>query len=97
MFFNFKNSYQNINVDCYVGKLFGIMKVPYGVVSMPNVWLVVENGFKFLSKGLMHIRFSGDIPEWHSKLATIGIDVVKPCKIGEYVRMCEEDEMEDCK
>ncbi len=80
-------------VDCYVGSMLGIMTVPFEVVSQPDVWLVDENGFKFLSKGLMHVRFSGEIPDWYLKeLAIIGIDVVEPCEIGKYVRMCEEDE-----
>lgn len=84
-------------VDCDIGNVFGIMTVPYEAVPKANVWLVDENGFKFFTGGLVHIRFFGDIPEWYLKLATVGINVVKPSKIGEYVRMCEEDDMEDCK
>lgn len=84
-------------VDCDIGNVFGIIIVPHKAVPKPNVWLVDENGFKFFTSGLVHFRFSGDITEWYLKLATIGIDVVKPCKIGEYVRMCEEDEHEQNK
>ena len=85
-------------IDYHVGSICGFMTIPNGVISLPNVWFVDENGFKFLSKGLVHIRFSGDIPEWYLKSAKIiCIDVVEPCEIGEYVRMCEEDDMEDCK
>ncbi len=79
-------------VDCHVGSVFGIMIVPYEAVPKANVWLIDENGFKFFTDGLVHFRFSGDIPEWYLRLATVGIDVVKPCEIGKYVRMCEEDE-----
>ena len=79
-------------VDCHVGELFGIMTVPHGAVSKANIWLVDENGFKFFSKGMMHIRFLEGVPEWYLKLATLGIDVVKPCEIGKYVRICQEDE-----
>ena len=85
-------------IDYHVGSICGFMTIPNGVVSLPNVWFVDENGFKFLSKGLVHIRFSGDIPEWYLiSEKIICIDVVDPCEIGEYVRMCEEDDMEDCK
>ena len=79
-------------VDCHVGELFGIMTVPHGAVSKANIWLVDENGFKFFSKGMMHIRFLEGVPEWYLKLATLGVDVVKPCEIGKYVRICQEDE-----
>lgn len=79
-------------VDCDIGNVFGIMIVPYEAVPKANVWLVDENGFKFFTDGLVHFRFSEDTPEWYLKLATVGINVVKPSKIGEYVRMCENDE-----
>ena len=79
-------------VDCYVGELFGIMTVPHGAASKANIWLVDENGFNFFSKGMMHIGFLEGVPEWYLKLATLDVDVVKPCKIGEYVRMCEDDD-----
>lgn len=81
-------------IDYHVGSICGFMTIPNGVVSLPNVWFVDENGFKFLSKGLVHIRFSGDIPEWYLKSAKIiCIDVVEPCEIGEYVRMCDGEDL----
>lgn len=78
-------------VDCYVGELFGIMTVPHGAVSKANIWLVDENGFKFFSKGMMHIRFLEGVPEWYLNLANIGIKVSKPCEIGNYVRLYDEE------
>lgn len=81
-------------VDCHIGALVGIMIVPWEAAPKANTWLVDENGLEFLAKGLVHIRFSEDIPEWYFKLATIGVDVVKPCVIGKYVRMREEDKHE---
>ena len=79
-------------VDCHIGELFSVISIPYGAVSESNVWLVDENGFRFFTSGLVHFRFSEGIPEWYLKLATIGIDVVKPCEIGKYVRMFDGDE-----
>lgn len=79
-------------VDCHIGKVFGIIIVPFEAVPKPNVWLIDENGFKFFTDGLVHMRFSEGIPEWYLKLATLSIDVAKPYKIGEYLRICEEDE-----
>ena len=79
-------------VDCHIGKVFGIIIVPFEALPKANVWLIDENGFKFFTDGLVHMRFSEGIPEWYFKLATLGIDVVKPCEIGEYVRICQEDE-----
>ncbi|MBQ3006727.1 MAG: hypothetical protein IJD78_04105 [Clostridia bacterium] len=80
-------------VDCHVGELFGIMTVPHGAVSKANIWLVDENGFKFFTDGLVHMRFSEGIPAWYFKLATLGIDVVKPCEIGKYVRVYDGEDL----
>ena len=79
-------------VDCHIGEGFGIIIVPFEAVPKSKVWLIDENGFKFFTDGLVHIRFSEGIPEWYLKLATLSIDVVKPCEIGKYLRICEEDD-----
>ena len=78
-------------VDCHIFDSFGIMSVSFEAAPKPNIWLIDENGFKFFSKGLVMMSFRGPIPEWYFKLANIGIDVSKPCKIGNYVRMYDEE------
>lgn len=77
-------------IDCYVSDYFGILIVPHEAAPKANIWLEDENGFRFFSKGLVHMRFTDGVPEWYLRLASIGIDVVRPTKIGNYVRMCEE-------
>ena len=76
-------------IDCHISERFGILIVPFEAVPKSNIWLIDENGFKFLSKGLVHIRFSGNIPDWYFKVATICVDVVKPETIGEFVKIWE--------
>ncbi len=78
-------------IDCHVFDSFGVMSVSFDAAPKPNIWLIDENGFKFFSKGLVHMRFARPVPEWYLKLANIGIEVSKPCKIGNYVRLYDEE------
>ena len=77
-------------INWYVGDVFATITIPWEVAPKTNAKLIDENGLVFQSKGLMHIRFINSIPKWYFETATIGIDVVKPNKIGEYVRIYEE-------
>ena len=82
-------------IDCHVFDSFGVMSVSFEAAPKPNIWLIDENGFKFFSKGLVHMSFARPVPEWYLKLANIGIEVSKPCKIGNYVRLYDEENEEN--